>query len=300
MKPLAALLLVPFAAAQQPLADAALSAEIRQASARLGAGVFLFAKNIDTGAWFGSREDEKVSTASTIKLPILATLFDKAAKGQLRWDETLELTAVSRVGGSGVLTEFSDGMRFPIRDLANLMIVVSDNTATNLILDRVSAESVNSYMDSLGLIQTRSLRKVLSGDPPKPSGWSKAGLFEANQRFGIGVSTPREMASLMELIANGKVVSPAASQQMIAILDRQHYKDGIGRRLGEFKVASKSGSLSGLRSDVALITTPKGRIAMAITVEGLKNSPFNADNPGLLLIADLARKLTNALVKTAP
>jgi len=105
------------------------------------------------------------------------------------------------------------------------------------------------------------------------------------------------MATLLELLAHGKVVSPQASNQMIAILERQQYKDGIGRRLGDLKVASKSGLLSRLRSDVGLVTTPKGRIAMAITVDGLKESENNDDSPGLLLIADLARKLVEDLTR---
>ncbi len=295
MKPFAALLLVPLALAQQTPPESPLAAEIREKSARLGVNVFVFAKNIDTGAWFGWREDERVTTASTIKLPILAALFDKVAKGEVRWEETLELHTADKVGGSGVLREFSDGLRIPIRDLANLMIVVSDNTATNLILDRITAESVNVFMDLLGLPQTRSLRKVASGSGAKLSGWSKAGLLEQNRRFGLGVSTCREMAVLIELLANGKVVSPETSKQMIAILERQQYKDGIGRRLGALKVASKSGQLSQLRSDVALVTAPKGRIAIAITVDGLKASENNDDSPGLMLIADLARKLVETL-----
>ena len=295
MKPFAALLLIPLALAQQPPPESPLAAEIREKSARLGVDVFVFAKNIDTGASFGWREHVRVTTASTIKLPILAALFDKVAEGEVQWDETLELNAAAKVGGSGVLREFSDGLHIPIRDLANLMIVVSDNTATNLILDRITAESVNVFMDSLGLPQTRSLRKVAGGNGVKLSGWSKAGLLEENRRFGLGVSTSREMVSLIELLANGKVVSPEASRQMIAILERQQYKDGIGRRLRGLKVASKSGQLSQLRSDVALVTTPKGRIAMAITVDGLKASENNDDSPGLTLIADLARKLVETL-----
>ena len=292
-----ALLFTPLALGQQPQPESPLTAEIREASARLNVNVFLFAKNIGTGASFGWRQDEKVTAASTIKLAILATLFDKVAKGEVRWDETLELKDADKVGGSGVLGEFSDGVRIPIRDLANLMIVISDNTATNMILDRITADSVNAFMDSLGLPQTRSLRKVAGSNGARLSGWSKAGLLEENRRFGLGVSTSREMATLLELLAHGKVVSPQASNQMIAILERQQYKDGIGRRLGDLKVASKSGLLSRLRSDVGLVTTPKGRIAMAITVDGLKESENNDDSPGLLLIADLARKLVEDLTR---
>ena len=94
-----------------------------------------------------------------------------------------------KVAASGVLGEFSDGMQFPIRDLVHLMIVVSDHTATNLLLDRFTADVVNAEMDRLGLNETRCLRKVLIGGQP-PSGVSQAGQLPQNRRFGLGVSTP--------------------------------------------------------------------------------------------------------------
>ena len=232
-------------------------------------------------------------TASTIKLPILCALYEKVARGEVKWDETLLLRDEDKVSGSGVLHEFSGGVRLAVRDVSNLMIVVSDNTATNLILDRITADAVNEYMDGLGLRQTRSMRKV-RGDGTQvkdASGWSKAGLMEENRRFGLGASTSREMIQLIEMLAAGRVVSAAASRQILATLERQQYKDGIGRRLGGFRVASKSGALDALRSDVALVTTPKGRIAIAITVDGMKDVDYSEDNAGLLAIAALARQM---------
>jgi beta-lactamase class A len=292
MRLLAACLLTASALAQTA-AEAPIAAEIRRVSARIGADVYLYAKNLDTGAEFGWRADEPVRTASTIKLPILCALHEKVARGEVKWDETLLLRDQDKVSGSGVLHEFSGGVRLPVRDVANLMIVVSDNTATNLILDRISADAVNEYMDRLGLRQTRSMRKV-RGDGTQlkdASGWSKAGLMEENRRFGLGSSTSREMVRLVEMLAGGKVVSAAASREILATMERQQYKDGIGRKLGEFKVASKSGALDALRSDVALVTTPKGRVAMAITVDGMKDVDYSEDNAGLLAIAALAREL---------
>lgn len=292
MRLLAACLLTASALAQTA-AEAPIAAEIRRVSARIGADVYLYAKNLDTAAEFGWRADEPVRTASTIKLPILCALHEKVARGEVKWDETLLLRDQDKVSGSGVLHEFSGGVRLPVRDVANLMIVVSDNTATNLILDRISADAVNEYMDRLGLRQTRSMRKV-RGDGTQlkdASGWSKAGLMEENRRFGLGSSTSREMVRLVEMLAGGKVVSAAASREILATMERQQYKDGIGRKLGEFKVASKSGALDALRSDVALVTTPKGRVAMAITVDGMKDVDYSEDNAGLLAIAALAREL---------
>ncbi len=272
-------------------------AEIGREISSFDGNVFLYARNLATGAAFGWREDERVRTASTIKLPIMAAVFAHVRAGKARWDEPIELREQDKVSGSGILHELSPGVRLPLRDLVRLMIVVSDNTATNLVLDRISADAVNAFLDTLGLKQTRSLRKVRGDgtDLKAPSGWSQAGLREENRRFGLGVSTSREMVELLALLDQGKVVSPEDSRQMLAILERQQYKDGIGRKLAAYKVASKSGALDALRSDVGIVSMPHAKVAMAITVDGMKQVDYTEDNPGLLLIARLARLLVDLL-----
>jgi beta-lactamase class A len=195
-----------------------------------------------------------------------------------------ELRDEDKIGGSGVLREFSAGLEFPLRDLVNLMIVVSDNTATNLVLDRITADFVNAEMEKLGLRQTKSLRKVLG---KVASGHSREGKLEEFQKFGIGVSTPREMAMLLEQIERGEVVSAEASREMLAILQRQQYKDGIGRQLAAAEVASKSGSLDRLRSDVGIVRSNGGRIAIAITVDDMPRTDYSAENAGNKLISTL-------------
>jgi beta-lactamase class A len=173
------------------------------------------------------------------------------------------------------------------------MIVVSDNTATNLVLDRIDADAVNEHMDALGLPRTRSMRKI-RGDGTQlkaATGWSKAGLMPENQRFGIGSSTPREMVRLLELLTAGKVVDADASRELLATLERQQYKDGIGRRAGDLRVASKSGSLDALRSDVGIVWAPQGRIAIAITVDDMPAIDYSPDNVGNLLISRLTERI---------
>lgn len=271
--------------------------EIRRQISSFDAEVFLYARNLDTGAAFGWRENERVRTASTIKLPVMAAVFAHVRAGKARWEEQITLREQDKVSGSGILRELSHGVRLPLRDLVRLMIVVSDNTATNLVLDRISADAVNDFLDTLGLRQTRSLRKVRGdgADLKAPSGWSRAGLQAENRRFGLGVSTPREMVELLALLDQGKVVSPEDSREMLAILERQQFKDGIGRKLAAYRVASKSGALDALRSDVGIVTMPHGKVAMAITVDGMKQVDYTEDNPGLLLIARLARLLVDLL-----
>lgn len=277
---------------------ATLDKRIQGSIAGFSGTVSLYAKNLDTGQSYGLGENDRVRTASTIKLPIMAAVFNAVEQGRAKWSDTLTLTADDKVSGSGVVRELSDGLKLPVIDLVHLMIVVSDNTATNLILDRFTADAVNEYLDKLGLKQTRSMRKIL-GDgkdlKPNPSGWSKAGQMTENKRFGIGSTTPREMVMLLEMLENGRVVSPAASKEMLAILKRQQDRAGIARKLGALAVANKTGALDRLRSDVGIVYSPHGRIAMAITCDDMPATDWSPDNPGLLMISQLAQILVQAL-----
>lgn len=270
-----------------------LDLRIRAAIAGFQGTVSLYARNLDTGESYGVRENERVRTASTIKLAIMSTVFDAVARGQAQWTDELVLHDGDKVEGSGVVRELSDGVRLPIRDLIHLMIVVSDNTATNLLLDRFTAEAVNQEMDRLGFHETRCLRKILNGTAA--GGWSQAGRLAENQRFGFGVSTPREMAGLLEKMERGEVVNRAASREMIAILKRQQDNSGISRSTGDLVVASKAGALDHLRSDVGIVYSHRGRIAIAITVDDLAKVDYTPDNAGAAFISQLTGLLLDGL-----
>ena len=119
-------------------------------------------------------------------------------------------------------------------------------------------------------------------------------MLTENKPYGLGVTTSREMVALLELIERGKIVSPAASQEIIAILKRQQYKEGIGRRRAD-NVASKSGALDALRSDVGLVYLPASRLAIAITVDDMPAIDYSPDNAGERLISDLTERLVSEL-----
>ena len=287
------MLLLVASAASQPLEET-LHARI----ADFPGAVSLYAKNLDSGATAGIRESDPVRTASTIKLPILLAVFDAVALGKARWTEPLTVAAAEKVSGTGVLvSEVSDGVQLPLRDVAHLMIVLSDNTATNMILERFTADAVNAYLDKIGIRTTRALRKIRGdgGDLKSASGWSAAGKIPENQKYGLGVSTPRDMVTILEKLERGEIVSPEASREMIAILKRCRDDSGIRRRFAGTPVANKTGALDALRSDVGIVYSKVGRIAMAITVDGMTKTDYTPDNAGSLLIADLARILVDGL-----
>jgi beta-lactamase class A len=292
----------PPAPAQPADPAAGIDQRIQSAIQGLPGSVSLYAKNLDTGVSYALRADAPVPTASTIKLPIMVELFAEAQEGRLDWNQKLLLTDQDKVSGSGVLTEFSSGDAFPIRDLMHLMIVVSDNTATNLILDRIGGNAVNLRMAQLGLKQTAVMRKIMQAklfpDPhatPKPEGMTDEGKKPGNDRYGTGRSCPRDMVLLLEKLYRGELVSKAASQEMIAVLKRQHDHTGVGRDMNNTVIASKSGALDHLRSGVAIVYSPHGPVAMAITVNNIAEVDYGVDNPGNLLLSKLSGILVEEL-----
>ena len=251
--------------------------------------VSLFAKNLDTGQTYEFGADDRVRTASTIKIAVMVEAFARVAEGKARWTDELVLTKVARYGGSGVLPELADGLRLTLRDCVNLMMVVSDNTATNLVLDYLSTDAVNARMNSLGFKQIRILRRVGSG------GESKDGKDPENKKFGLGVATPREMVLLLEKLERGEIVSAAASKEMIELMKREQVRYAIGRTLSELPMASKYGALDRLRSAIGIIYSKKGRIAMAITCDDIPEINWSVDNPGYLLMSRLSLLLIDSL-----
>lgn len=260
--------------------------------------VTLYAKNLQTGATYSLNGEEPTRTASTIKLAIMIETFAEAAEGKVKWTEPITDSAEEKVSGSGIMQDLTDGDVLPLRDLVMLMITLSDNTATNLILNRIGGNAVNARMEALGLKQTRVMRKIL-GDgkdlKPAPSGITTEGAKPENKKWGIGRSCPQEMVMLLEKLYKGELVSPAASAEMIAILKKQRDHSGIARDVKDAVVANKTGALDALRSDVGIVYTANGPIAMAITVDGMPEPNWTEDNPGELLIARISEILMSEL-----
>lgn len=270
---------------------------IRARTANFDGTVSLYARNLETGRTVAIRATDPVRTASTIKLAIMTAVFDAVARGHAQWTEPLTVTAADKVSGTGILgTEISDGVQLPLRDVVNLMIVLSDNTATNMILRRFSADAVNLWLDRIDLPTTRSLRKVMGGEGhPADLGWSTAGKLPVNQKYGIGVSTPKDMVTILERLQRGELVSPAASQQMLAILKRNQDNTGIARHMEGLTVAHKTGALEALRADVGIVYTNQAPIAMAIYVDNIPKPDWSPDNPGSILISQLAKQIVEGL-----
>jgi len=276
---------------------AAAQDRVRDLAAHFEGRVSIYAKNLKTGATYDLGGSNRVNTASTIKVPILIGVYSAVHDGKARWTDTSELTPASKVGGSGVLQEMSDGSKIPLRDLVRYMMLLSDNTATNLVLDHVSGNQVNGYLERLGIKDTRSLRKIMKGS--SPDGVSDAGRDRANAKFGIGVATPREMVTLLERLYKGEIVDKAASDEILGIMKKQIWRDGIPRTFDTagIDVADKPGALDHLRSDVGIVYAKSGPVAMAIWCEEIPKVDWSPDNSGYLLIAKAASMLADQLAK---
>jgi beta-lactamase class A len=227
---------------------------------------------------------EVFPSASAIKLPILYEVFRQAGEGRIRLADGRRVEAGEIVPGSGILKDLTPGLTLSLRDLAVLMIVVSDNTASNLLIDVVSIDAVNASMRALGLTDTVLDHKFFHAPAGAP----------ANR------STPADLGRLMHLVAAHEVLTPQACEEMLEILRRQHHTDLTTRRIAEFdgfleagtepvvRVASKSGSIRGTRNDVALVERPGLRYVISMMSRDSADRRFYVDNEAALLLADVS------------
>lgn len=254
--------------------------------------VSLFAKNLDTGETYAFNADDRVRTASTIKIAVMIEAFARVAEGKIKWTDEVVLTKEKKVSGSGILTELTDGLRLTLRDAVNLMMILSDNTATNLVLDLLTTDAVNARMESLGFKNIKIMRRIGSG------GESAAGKDPENKKYGLGMATPREMVLVMEKLERGEVISAAASKEMIDLMKREQGRNAIGRSLWNVPMASKYGALDRLRSAVGILYTKKGKIAMALSCDDMPETMWSVDNPAYLLMSQLSATLAEGLASS--
>jgi beta-lactamase class A len=196
--------------------------------------------DLSTGQNYLLHADEVLPTASSIKIAILAELYRQAQQGKIKFDDVYTLQQSDIVGGSGVAGALTPGVtRLTIRDVAALMISVSDNSATNVIIDRVGMENVNALLDSLGLTHTRLRRKMMD--------------LKAASEGRENIATPREMMTLLEALYHGKVLNKQYTEDFFKLLSI-HKESYLPRELPEdLRVANKPGELEGVRNDSGIV-----------------------------------------------
>ena len=222
--------------------------------------------------------DRLVKTASIIKLPILVHAALLVDAGHLDWNQRIPLDATSVVPGMGVLRFLDAGIAPTIRDVCVLMTIISDNTATNMLIDMLGIEKINARIRTLGMTQTRLNRKVFAANTPDCLPW------------GLGVTTARDTVHLLHEIATGRIGTTATNQFLRDTLARQLDRVGFPRGIpAGWSYAGKTGADDDLRNDCGILTAPDGtQVIAACFVQELAESPSSVDHPGLKALADVA------------
>jgi beta-lactamase class A len=263
--------------------------------------------DLRSGETVAVNADTRFPTASTIKTAVMVEAYQQAADGRLPLTTAISLKDSEKVGGSGVLNGMHEGLSLTVADLIHLMIVLSDNTATNMLIERIGTAKVNERLDSYGLRETRLFRPTFRDGRPDV-------LPELEREFGLGMTTPREMAKLMALIADGRAVSPAASEAMLETLRRQQDRAmiprlipsapglAIGNKTGtdEEKHAGPDGVKRHVRADAAIITGQDCRYVVAIYARQIEDTRWGIENDAVTTAARVSRLLYDHFAARTP
>jgi len=228
------------AAAKQQLLWQKLESTINDVDHNLDGVLGVAILDVSSGKKFLLHADEVFPQASSIKIAVLAELYRQAQTGKLKLTDLYTVQASDLVADSDIMGGLTPGVtRITLRDLATMMVAVSDNSATNVLIDRVGMENVNALMDSLALPHTRLRRKMMD--------LKAAGEGREN------ISTPAEMMTLLEDIYRGKVFNPEMTADFFKALST-HKESFIPRDLPEgLKIANKPGELEGVRNDSGVV-----------------------------------------------
>jgi beta-lactamase class A len=245
--------------------------------------VGVMVKHLGTGETWSYHADDVMPTASLIKFPVMVEVYRQAAAGKIDLDAFVLLKKEDKVPGAGVLTHhFSDGVSLRLRDLVRLMIVFSDNTATNMVLDAIGIGATAATMEQMGYPNTKIHSKVFRRDT--------SAFPERSKIWGLGSTTPAEMVRLSEALYRKELVSTAASDQMANHMLACDDKDKFPRFLpADTKVIFKTGSVSDSRTAAGIIVTPGGPVALCVMTNENEDKRWVTDNAGNRLCADVAK-----------
>lgn len=261
-----------------------IAAELKSYDGHMG-----FYANDLKGNTIAINQDEDFETASTIKTYILACLFDQIEQKKASLEDILTYEPQHMVSGSGLVHSMDIGMKLRVKDAATLMIIVSDNTATNMLIEYLGLDTINACIQKLGCTST-CLHRTLH--------------FDSEGLGRLGTSTPRDYASIFIRLAQGTLISPEADAAMIEILKKQHYNSMIvrdfpiyymdGEDTGEeasIQVASKSGSMDECRNDGGIVFTPYGPYVIVMMHKNFSDPMYYSDHPATRFGARVSRMM---------
>lgn len=262
------------------------------ASAHKGKVAF-FAKDLKTGTAVAIDADTPVQTASVIKLTLMVEAFYEIKAGTHKLDERLELKKANQTSGSGVFGLMHPGLNPTLQDTITMMIAQSDNTATNMMIDVLGVDAVNKRIASMGLRNTWLYKKIgIPANYPMPADQKK---------FGLGKTTAREMAEVLESIEQCDLGDKALCKQMIDTMKNQFWRTAIPRYLETVdtteepsSIANKTGSLDHVRNDVGIVYTKHGPIIISAFTYDNEDTSWTVGNTAEILIAKMAKAVVDA------
>jgi beta-lactamase class A len=239
--------------------DQQLARAVEDIAAEIGGTVAVAARDVRRGRALDLRAGVRFPSASVIKVPILVALMARVAAGEARLEDRLVLQDADKVPGSGVVSMLHEGLELTLEDLAHLMITVSDNTASNMLIDRLGCDYVNSCMEAAGLTQTRLERKFYD--------------FEARDRGLDNWASAGELARLLVGIERREVISAEACEKVLAIMRKQQFDSKIPKLLPPgTPVANKTGTVSSVSHDIGVIYSPAGPLVLAVLTRDIEDA----------------------------
>lgn len=216
-------------------------------------------------------------SASLIKVPIMLEVMRQAAAGRIALDQEIAVSEAHKTGGAGVLKELRTGLTMTVEELVTLMIILSDNTATNMLIDLVGMEKVNRTCTEYGLTATILRRKMMD--------------FEAARAGAENETSAADMARIFQAIYSSEGMPQAYGERMLNILKRQQVRDKLPFYLPEETIfANKTGTLPGVEHDAGLLFLPKGVYFIGVLLGGLA-----ANYQGIQVIATLGQIIYDKL-----
>jgi beta-lactamase class A len=270
-----------------------LQKKLDQMAASYHGRVALYARNLTTGDSVALDPNRPVQTASVIKLPLMLQAFEQVKAGKLHLSDPVVLTKDNQVQGSGVLQFMDPGLRLTLKDAITLMMILSDNTATNMVIDAVGLKPTNAMLARMGMKNTYFYKKVFkpATEPMPPD----------QKKFGLGKTTAEEMAKVLESIYRCDMGDRALCLGMITIMRNQQYQAMIPRYLQRkdtsedlSAIADKVGELDDVRNDVALVYTTRGPVIISIFTYDNQDQSWTPENKAEILIGRMAEAIVNA------
>lgn len=259
---------------------APLSEKLRQIAASIDGVMGYSVHHLQRGDIVEYRADERFPTASTIKVPTLVVALEANQAGEIGYYDTMTYEEKYTYGGAGLLQNYQLGRKLELKELLFLMMGISDNTATLMVMDWLGMERINQRMEEIGLPNTRILSRL-----QHPSDETR----RLNGIYGWGMTTPGEMRLLMQWIATGKAGTPAATDEMQRIMRREYFDDpAVVQHPPSVVVLHKGGAVEASRSSVYFVYSPSGPYVVAVYTRENTDQRWTRDNEAERAIGRLA------------